>query len=205
VSRRDALALLASVILLSPAMLFSLSASAAEADDPPMGLVPRYLLRDPNGRATTEGDFRGRFQLITFGYTFCPDICPTTLIEMADILKRLDEEASRLQAIFVSVDPERDTPEQLKVYTAFFDPRILGLTASPELVRAAADRFRVRYEKVSEPGAAPDRYSVDHSAGMYLLGPDGGFLHKFAYQTPTADVAERIREFMKTMGARQRR
>jgi protein SCO1/2 len=103
------------------------------------------------------------------------------------------------------VDPERDTPEQLQVYTAFFDPRILGLTASPELVRAAADRFRVRYEKVSEPGAAPDRYSVDHSAGMYLLGPDGGFLHKFAYQTPTADVAERIREFMKTMGARQRR
>lgn len=191
---RFALILFAAALLLPVAS--AQAADAAAADEPPIGLVPRYLLRDPNGRAVTEGDFRGRFQLVTFGYTFCPDICPTTLVEIADILKRLGDDAGRVQAIFVSVDPERDTPEQLKSYTAFFDARILGLTASPELVKAAADRFNVRYEKVREPGAAPENYSVDHSAGIYLLGPNGGFLHKFAYQTPTAEAAERIRSYL---------
>lgn len=170
---------------------------AAETEDPmPAGIVARYLLRDANGRAVTEGDFKGRFQLITFGYTYCPDICPTTLVEMADVLKRLGDGAARLQAIFVSVDPERDTPQILREYTSHFDPRIIGLTATPELVRSAADRFKVRYEKVYEPGAPADRYSVDHSAGMYLLGPDGGFLHKFAYATPSPEVAERIAAYL---------
>lgn len=180
------------------ALLISLPSlpALAEEDEPQVGLVPRYLLRDANGRAVTEGDFRGRFQLVTFGYTYCPDVCPTTLVEVADILKRLGEDAARVQAIFVSVDPERDTAEALKGYTAFFDPRIIGLTASPELVKAAADRFKVRYEKVREPGAPADQYAVDHSAGLYLLGPDGGFLHKFAYQASTAEVAERIRAYM---------
>lgn len=180
------------------ALLVSLPAfpAPAEDDEPPVGLVPRYLLRDVNGRAVTEGDFRGRFQLLAFGYTYCPDVCPTTLVEVADVLKRLGDDAARLQAIFISVDPERDTTETLKGYTAFFDPRIIGLTASPELVKAAADRFKVRYEKVREPGAPADQYSVDHSAGLYLLGPDGGFLHKFAYQTPPVDVAARIRDYM---------
>jgi len=175
-------------------------AAHADADDPmPAGIVARYLLRDANGRAVTEGDFKGRFQLITFGYTYCPDICPTTLVEMADVLKRLGDQAAGLQAIFVSVDPERDTPAILREYTAHFDPRILGLTATPELVRSAADRFKVRYEKVFEPGAPADRYSVDHSAGMYLLGPDGSFVHKFAYATPSAAVAERIAGVMASM------
>lgn len=173
------------------------AADVASVDDAPsLGLIPRYLLRDPNGRAVTEGDFRGRFQLITFGYTFCPDVCPTTLVEMADILKRLGDAAARLQPIFVSVDPARDTPAHLKEYTRFFDDRIIGLTASPELVKAAADRFKVRYEIVREPGATADHYSVDHSAGMYLLGPDGSFLHKFAYRTPTEAAAAHIRDFM---------
>ena len=172
------------------------TADAAESDEPPPGLMPRYLLRDANGRAVTEGDFRGRFQLITFGYTACPDVCPTTLVEMGEILKLLGGEARRLQAIFISVDPARDTPALLKDYTAFFDPRILGLTAAPEFVKAAADRFKVRYEIAREPGAPPGQYAVDHSAGMYLLGPDGRFVRKFAYGTSYADVAERIAEAM---------
>ena len=180
--------------------------TAIAADDPPVGLVPRYLLRDPNGRAVTEGDFRGRFQLVTFGYTFCPDICPTTLSTLAEAMKTLGADADRVQVLFVSVDPERDTPEQLKAYTAFFDPRILGLSASPELVRAAADRFKVRYEKVSEPGAPPDRYSVDHSAGIYLLGTSGEFLHKFAYQTPPVEIAGRLQAyFAQSSRPRERR
>ena len=178
------------------ALTWPVAAQPAVEDELPPGLMPRYLLRDANGRAVTEGDFGGRFQLVAFGYTFCPDVCPTTLIEIADVLKGLGDDAKRLQAIFISVDPERDTPKQLKEYTAFFDPRILGLTATPELVKAAAERFKVRYEKVSEPGAAADRYSIDHSAGIYLLGPDGGFLHKFAYQTPVVEVIERLRAIL---------
>jgi len=167
-----------------------------ETAAPDVGVNPKYLLQDTNGRAIMDSDFRGRFQLISFGYTFCPDICPTTLIEMAEVLKLLGDDANRLQPIFVSVDPERDTLDVLRSYTGFFDKRILGATASPELVRRAADNFKVRYEKVKEPGAAPLQYAVDHSAGMYLLGPDGSFVTKFAYAMPVADVAARIREFM---------
>lgn len=162
------------------------------------GIIPRYLLQDPNGRSITSEDFRGRFQLISFGYTYCPDVCPTTLVEMAAILKQLGDKASRIQPIFISVDPERDTGKILKTYTEFFDPRILGLTASPALVRRVADNFKIRYAKVREPGAEPDRYSVDHSAGMFLLGPDGSFIRKFAFATPVVEISTQIEAFIES-------
>lgn len=157
---------------------------------------PRYLLAGPGGRAISDGEFHGRFQLIAFGYTYCPDICPTTLVEMAEILKQLGDNASKLQAIFVSVDPERDTIEVLKTYTAFFDPRILGLTASPALVQRAAKNFKVRYAKVIEPNGDPKRYAVDHSAGMYLLAPDGSFIKKFAYGRPIGEVIAELKAIL---------
>ena len=99
---------------------------------------PRYLLVGPGGQAVSHEDFRGRWQLIAFGYTFCPDICPTTLVEMAAIMKALGEQAGKLQPLFISVDPERDKPEALKAYTEFFDPRIIGLSGSPALIARAA-------------------------------------------------------------------
>ncbi len=157
-----------------------------------VGIIPRYLLQDPNGRAVTEQDFRGRFQLIAFGYTYCPDICPTTLVEMAEILKLLGDKAAQVQPIFISVDPERDTGKVLKTYTEFFDARILGLTSSPALVRRAADNFKIRYAKVREPGAPADRYAMDHSAGMILLGPDGSFIKKFAFAMPVTEISTQI-------------
>lgn len=166
-------------------------------NDASQEINPRYLLQDPNGRSVTSEDFRGRFQLIAFGYTYCPDICPTTLVEMAEILKQLGEDASRVQPIFISVDPERDTGKILKTYTEFFDPRILGLTASPALVRRAADNFKIRYAKVREPGTPPDRYAVDHSAGMILLGPDGAVVKKFAFAMPVTNITEQLRNFIK--------
>lgn len=156
-------------------------------------IVPRYLLQDVNGRATTPEDFRGHFQLISFGYTFCPDICPTTLTEMAAVLKDLGPLANRLRPIFISVDPERDTLEVLRGYTAFFDPRIIGMTGNPALVSRAASNFKVRYQKVPKEGG---NYAVDHSAGMYLLGPEGKFLKKFGYGTPPGEIAEAIRQQM---------
>jgi cytochrome oxidase Cu insertion factor (SCO1/SenC/PrrC family) len=158
---------------------------AGAEEQPESGIVPRYLLMDNRGRAITDQDFPGSFQLISFGYTFCPDVCPTTLAEMALIMDKLGKQARRLQPLFVTLDPERDTPEVLQRYTAYFHPRIIGLSGSPELLRSVANHFKVRYEKHWEPGAARDKYSVDHSAGICLChttsrsgrahtGPDAG-------------------------------
>jgi cytochrome oxidase Cu insertion factor (SCO1/SenC/PrrC family) len=152
----------------------------------------RYLLMDANGRAVTNADFPGQFQLIAFGYTYCPDICPTTLVEAAAIMTQLGDRSDRVQPIFITVDPERDTPQVLATYTAYFHPSIIGLTGPPSLIARAAENFNARYEKVTEPGAPADRYHVDHSAGMYLLGPDGSYIRKFGYSTPAAEIAERI-------------
>ena len=164
----------------------------------PRSINPRYLLIGPQGSAVSNEDFRGRFQLITFGYTFCPDICPTTLVDMAETLKLLGEDAQRVQAIFISVDPDRDTPQQLATYTDFFDKRIIGLTGSPALIQAAARNFKVRYEKVIKENQDPRNYAVDHSAGLYLLGPEGAFIKKFAYATPADSMAGEIRQLLHT-------
>lgn len=192
---RLGLAILAAALLCAPPAWAEMP-SPVEDDQPEIGIISRYLLMDHKGRAISDQDFRGSFQLITFGYTFCPDICPTTLAEISLIMEKLGSRAEQLQPLFMTVDPERDTPEVLRRYTAYFHPRIIGLTGSPELVRRVADHFKVRYEKHWEPGAEKDKYSVDHSAGMYLLGPDGGFLVKFAYATPPQEVADRIRALM---------
>jgi protein SCO1/2 len=189
---------LAAITLLLFAAGAPLQAEVAVSEDAPLeqGLVSRYLLMDTHGKTVTNQDFRGNYQLIAFGYTYCPDVCPTTLAEMSLVMKRLEAHAERLQPIFITVDPQRDTPEVLQRYTAYFHPRIIGLTGSPALVRRVADNFKVRYEQHREPGGAADAYTIDHSAGMYLLGPDGHFAAKFAYATPPSKVAERIRAIM---------
>jgi protein SCO1/2 len=169
----------------------------ATAEIPVAGINPRYLLQATHGRAIMDSDFRHQFQLITFGYTYCPDICPTTLIEMAAVLKQLGADAGRVQAIFISLDPERDTPKHLHQYLAFFDTRILGATASTELVRRTAENFKVRFEKVAAPKSAPGHYSIDHTSGMYLLAPGGEFRARFTYGMPVATILDRIREEMK--------
>ncbi len=189
--RRTGLALLAAALLAGAAVAQPAHSPLAEES---VGINPRYLLQDPRGRSVTNEDFRGRFQLIAFGYTYCPDVCPTTLVEMAALLKQLGDQAERLQPIFITVDPERDSGKVLQTYTEFFDPRILGLTGSPALVRRAADNFKIRYAKVREPGA--ENYAVDHSAGMILLGPDGAFIKKFAFATPVDDIAAQLREVL---------
>ena len=168
-----------------------------EAPATPSG---RYLLMDPNGRAVTNQDFPDQLQLVSFGYSYCPDICPTTLVTQAAVLRALGERAGAVQPIFITVDPGRDTPEVLRRYTAYFDPRIIGLTGSPELIARAAEHFRVRYERVQEPGAPPDAYHMDHTAGMFLLGPDGDYIRRFAYETPATEIAERLAALVDEIG-----
>ncbi|MCX7146716.1 MAG: SCO family protein [Sulfuritalea sp.] len=181
-----------------PAMGQTVSTVPKHTDEPAEAadLVPRYLLQDPRGRVVTQESFRGRFQLIAFGFISCPDVCPTTLLGFRNIIEALGDKAGRLQPLFITVDPERDSASVLREYTAAFHPAILGLRGSPELLQRAAESFRVRYEKVREPGAAPDIYTMDHSTGMYLLDSEGRFLVKFASTAPAPDVAARIGALM---------
>lgn len=166
------------------------------ASDQAAVLAPRYLLMNAQGRAVSDEDFRGRFQLVTFGFVSCPDVCPTTLLQFKQILQALGDKAEGLQAIFITVDPERDTAPILLEYTRTFDPRILGLSGSPELVRRAAESFRVQFEKVREPGAAPNIYTMSHTAGMVLLDPQGRFVARFPYALTAGEIAQRIRRAM---------
>ncbi|TVO58640.1 SCO family protein [Denitromonas halophila] len=176
--------------------LASLGAAAAAPDDDAQPLRPRYLLMDAKGRAVTNETFPEQFQLISFGYTFCPDVCPTTLAEVADVMKQLGPLAERVQPVFITVDPVRDTPVNLQQYADFFDPRIIGLSGSPALVAKVAQNYKVRYEIVREPDAAPDAYTVDHSAGMYVLAPGGSFVKKFAFGTPVSQIVDDLRQLI---------
>ncbi len=174
---------------------------APDGGIPDISINPRYLLQAQNGMVIMDGDFPDRFQLITFGYTFCPDICPTTLLEMSAVMKQLGTQANRVQPLFISVDPERDTLEHLGAYLKFFDARIIGATGSPELVNRAAKNFKVTYEKVIDPNGIPENYTIDHTAGMYLLAPGGQFLVRFPYGTSAADIANRIENELRTRPA----
>jgi protein SCO1 len=134
-----------------------------------------FTLEDGNGKPVSDRDFRGKYMLVYFGYTFCPDVCPTTLNEVADALDHLGTKADRLQPIFITVDPKRDTPAVMKQYTTAFTPRLLGLTGTPEQIAKVAQEYRVYYAE-HRTGPGPDDYTMDHSSVLYLMGPDGQFI-----------------------------
>lgn len=176
----------------------------AEQDDYPVPDVrlfpervkPRYAMLDQHGRTVTNDDFRGRFQLINFGYTYCPDICPTSLGIISMTMGLLRDEADEVQPIFITVDPERDTPQKLAEYVHYFHPDLLALSASPLATKRIAELFKARYEKVPTEDGDPRRYTMDHTASLYLLGRDGEFITKFAHGLPAREVAGRIRDFI---------
>jgi len=128
-------------------------------------------LADSTGKVRTLADFKGKAVVVFFGFTQCPDVCPTTLAEMKTVKKLLGDDGKRLQVLFVTVDPERDTPELLGNYVTAFDPTFLGLRGDPEATAKVAKDFKVFYQKV--PGTTPDSYSIDHTAGSYIFDPQG--------------------------------
>lgn len=204
---RQALAALLTALLgalaATPVLAQSAPATSGVVDEPAASAeaprrVPRWILQGPGGRALMPMDFAGRYQLIAFGYVSCPDVCPTTMLEMQQVLAGLGERAKKLQPIFISVDPQRDTLPVLVEYTRAFDPRILGLTGSEALLQRAATAFDVTYRIVREPGAAANAYTVDHTAGLFLVGPDGQLLTRFGYSTPVEQVVQRIQRWMDT-------
>jgi protein SCO1 len=156
-------------------------------------------LTDHNGRAVTLDTFRGRLVVLFFGYTHCPDVCPTTLSDMAEAFKLLPAGASgKVQVLFVSVDPERDTPEVLKAYVPYFHPSFLGLLGSPAQVAQAARNFRIVYRRHVEPGASD--YLVDHSAGSYVLDGRGRLRLYLPYGHSPQDIANDLSVLLKADG-----
>src|SRR5215470_2654526 len=130
-----------------------------------------FHLTDHNGKPRTLADFRGKVVVMFFGYTQCPDFCPTTLSQLAEAMRKLGPDAARVQVLFVTVDPERDTPELLSHYVPAFDPGFLGLYGDAAATAAVAKEFKVLYQK--QPGPTPGSYSMDHSAGTFIFDPDG--------------------------------
>lgn len=161
--------MLVAVVLLGTGAFIWLSGGTASLLGGP------FMLEDGNGRPVSDRDFRGKYMLVYFGYTFCPDVCPTTLNEVADALDHLGPKADMLQPIFITVDPKRDTPAVMKQYAADFSPRLIGLTGTPEEIAEVAREYRVYYAE-HRTGPGPNDYSMDHSSVLYLMGPDGKFI-----------------------------
>jgi cytochrome oxidase Cu insertion factor (SCO1/SenC/PrrC family) len=151
-----------------------------------------FELTDHTGRIRTERDFRGQLMLIYFGFTWCPDICPADLQAIGLALDKLGNDAARVQPLFVTVDPERDTAEHLAEYVKLFHPRLIGLTGSLEAIRRAAEAYKVYFAKVPVGKEAND-YTVDHTAFIYLMDRDGNYLGFFPPGTSADRMVEIIR------------
>jgi protein SCO1/2 len=153
-----------------------------------------FQLVDQDGRAVTEATYRGKWLLVYFGYTHCPDACPTALNDMANAIDLLGPRGGSVQALFITIDPERDTASTLKDYVAAFGPQVAGLTGTPEQIQRAAKAYRVYYAK--HPGGAEGEYDMDHSSVIYVMGPDGRFVGNFTHESDPKQIADRLKSLM---------
>jgi cytochrome oxidase Cu insertion factor (SCO1/SenC/PrrC family) len=153
-----------------------------------------FALIDQNGMRRTNADFRGKLMLVYFGFTYCPDVCPTDLLQMALAMDQLGQAGEMVQPVFITVDPERDTAEHLRGYMSLFHPRFVGLTGDAIAIQAAAGAYRVYYKKVERDDSSD--YTVDHSAFIYLMGRDGEYLGFFPPGTSAERLAETIRPLL---------
>jgi protein SCO1/2 len=163
--------------------------------------VPRtaadFVLKTSHGSEFRLSQYRGKVVLLDFGYTFCPDICPTTLAELAQVRAQLGEAAKQVQVVFITVDPERDSPERLRSYTEAFDPTFIGLTGSAEQLAEVRQAYDVVAEKQVVPGTTAV-YLIAHSAYLYLIDPDGRLQQRFPFGTSMIkDITEAIQTLLK--------
>jgi protein SCO1/2 len=152
-----------------------------------------FRLTDHNGYPISNGDLKGRPFLVFFGFTHCPDVCPTTLFEVSEILRALGPDADRVGALFVSVDPERDTPAKLKDYLSSFDPRLVGVTGDEASMKAMERAYRVYVKKVPLDRGG---YTMDHTALVYLMDKDGRFVAPFNVKRKPAEAAADLRRYL---------
>jgi len=150
-----------------------------------------FTLTDQNGKKVTDQDFRGRSMLVFFGFTHCPDICPAGLQLISAALAKLGPKAANVTPVFISVDPQRDTPETLATYVKNFDDRIVGLTGTPEEIAAVARAYRVFYEKTPNE-SNPAEYGMNHTSIIYLMGPDGTYVAHFTPMTSVDQMVEKL-------------
>ncbi len=152
-----------------------------------------FELTDQNGRRVKDSEFRGKLMLVFFGYIYCPDVCPTSLLDVSQALDMLGKDAGQVQPVFITVDPERDTPAAMKEFLSNFHPRMLGLTGTPAEIQAAAKAYRVYYAKAA--GGERD-YLMDHTALLYLMDREGRYLTHFTNKTRADEMAAAIRKFL---------
>ena len=152
-----------------------------------------FSLVDQNGKTVTDADLKGKWSLVYFGYTHCPDACPTALNDIAIALDQLGPKREAVRSVFITVDPERETPEVLKEYVTSFDAQILALSGSAEEIARAAKAYRVYYAKHPEPGGD---YSMDHSSVIYVMDPEGRFTASFTHQNTPEEIAERLKKLL---------
>ena len=152
-----------------------------------------FRLTDQDGHTVSDQDFKGKPLLVFFGFTHCPDVCPTTLFDVSEVLRKLGPDADRVGAIYVTVDPERDTSATLKDYMASFDPHLRGLTGDADAIQAIAKEYRVYYKKV--PLQDGD-YTMDHTAIVYLMGKDGHFIAPFSLKRSPEVAAADLRKYL---------
>jgi cytochrome oxidase Cu insertion factor (SCO1/SenC/PrrC family) len=152
-----------------------------------------FTLTDHNGKRVTDQDFRGKYVLVFFGFTYCPDVCPSELQVMSAALDQLGPEGEKIQPVFITIDPARDTPEAMKIYVSNFHPRMVGLTGSDADIAAVAKAYRVYYAKAKGTENQKD-YLMDHTTILYLMGPDGKFVKHFTYGTEAKGLAEALRQ-----------
>jgi cytochrome oxidase Cu insertion factor (SCO1/SenC/PrrC family) len=153
-----------------------------------------FELTDHNGNKVTDQTYRGRMMLIYFGFTYCPDACPTALGVMSAALDKLDVAADRVVPILITVDPERDTPQVLKDYVSNFHPQMVGLTGTPEQIAQVAKAYRVYYQKA--PGATAEDYLMDHTLMIYLMNGEGKFVRHFSPEATPDQIADEIRQHL---------
>ncbi len=177
------------VVLIAAATLWLTAGNGGPTIGGPFNLV------NGDDKPVTDRDFRGRYMLVYFGYTFCPDVCPTTLNQVAGALDQLGPRADRVQPIFISVDPGRDTPAVVKQFAAAFTPRLMGLTGTPEQIAQVAKEYRVYYA-IHRTGSGPNDYTVDHSSILYLMDPAGRFLAPIPADGTAAEIAASINHYV---------
>ncbi|MEA3071697.1 MAG: hypothetical protein QOD29_3143 [Alphaproteobacteria bacterium] len=152
-----------------------------------------FKLIDQNGKAVSDQDLKGRPFLVFFGFIHCPDVCPTTLFDVSEMLRALGPDADRTRALFITVDPERDTPAVMKDYLSSFDPHLSGLTGDPAAIATVAKAYRVYYKKVPLDGG---EYTMDHTAIVYLMDKEGRFVSPFSLKRGTEAAAADLRRYL---------
>jgi protein SCO1 len=159
----------------------------------PVKIGGPFRLVDQNGKTVTDGDLKGKPFLVFFGFTHCPDVCPTTLFDVSEIMRSLGPDADRTAALFITVDPERDNAAALKDYLGSFDPHLRGLTGDEAALAAVAKAYRVYYKKVPLDGGD---YTMDHTAIVYLMDKDGHFVSPFSLKRKPDVAAAELRKYL---------